>query len=153
MNAESVAGWRGRDIVDRVTDSLLAGFSVENGIEELDEAKRFEHLAAFSVIRRHFSRAFSTSDVVLGGGADTGVDALAIILNNVLVTDVDGVREVASHNDYLEPVFIFVQAERSASFDGAKIGTFGFGVVPQGTAASPQHRHLQPCGDHRRYSR
>jgi len=115
--------------VDRVTDSLLAGFSAENGIEELDESKRFEHLAAFSVIRRHFSRSFSTGDVVLGGGADTGIDALAIILNNVLVTDVDGVREVASHNDYLEPVFIFVQAERSANFDGAKIGTFGFGVV------------------------
>ncbi|MCA3155473.1 MAG: AIPR family protein [Burkholderiales bacterium] len=115
--------------MDRVTESLLSGFSAENGIQELEEFKRFEHLAAFSVIRRHFRRTFSTSDVVLGGGADTGIDAVAIILNNVLVTDVDGVREIATQNEYLEPVFIFVQAERSASFDSAKLGNFGFGVV------------------------
>lgn len=115
--------------MDRVTESLLAGFSAENGVEDLDEATRFEHFAAFCAIRRHFSRSFSTNDVVLGGGADTGIDAIAIILNNVLVTDVDRVREVAAQNEYLEPVFIFVQAERSASFDGSKIGNFGFGVV------------------------
>jgi len=115
--------------MDRVTESLLAGFSTENGIEALEEPKRFEHLTAFSMIRRHYSRSFSTDDVVLGGGGDTGIDALGIIINNVLVTDVDGVREVAEHNGYLEPVFVFVQAERSSSFDGSKIGNFGFGVV------------------------
>lgn len=107
----------------------MAGFSKENGIEDLDESKRFEHFTAFSVIRRHYSRSFSTDDVVLGGGGDTGIDAIAIILNNVLVTDVDRVREIAEHNDYLEPVFIFVQSERSSSFDGSKIGNFGFGIV------------------------
>jgi len=32
-------------------------------------------------------------------------------------------------NAYLEASFIFVQAERSASFDGAKIGTIGNGVI------------------------
>ncbi len=115
--------------MDRVTESLLASFSSENAIEHLEEFKRFEHFSAFSLIRRHFSRSFSTDDVILGGGEDTGIDAIAIILNNVLVTDVDGVREVAAHNDYLEPVFIFVQAERSSSFDGSKLGNFGFGVV------------------------
>ena len=124
-----LASAAGRDMLDRVTESLLAGFSKENGIEELDESQRFEHFAAFSVIRRHYSRSFLTDDVVLGDGGDTGIDAIAIILNNVLVTDVDRVKELAEQNDYLEPLFIFVQAERSASFDGAKIGNFGFGVV------------------------
>ncbi len=116
-------------MLDRVTESLLGSFSTENGLGELPEDKRFEHFAAFSVIRRHYSRAFKTDDVVLGGGGDTGIDAIAVIVNNQLVTDIDSVREIAAQNDYLEPVFIFVQAERSAAFDGAKIGTFGFGVV------------------------
>jgi hypothetical protein len=123
------AGSRGREILDRITETLLAGFSKENGLEGLEESKRFEHFAAFSVIRRHYSRSFSTDDVVIGGGRDTGIDAVAIIVNNVLVTDVDRVREIAEHNDYLEPVFIFVQADRSAGFDGSKIGNFGYGVA------------------------
>jgi hypothetical protein len=107
----------------------MAGFSKENGIEALEESKRFEHFTAFSVIRRHYSRSFVTDEVVLGGGGDTGIDAIAVILNNVLVTDVDRVREIAEQNDYLEPVFIFVQSERSASFDGSKMGNFGFGII------------------------
>ncbi|HEY9215909.1 MAG TPA: AIPR family protein [Ancylobacter sp.] len=119
----------GSGLLDRVTESLMAGFSKENGIEALDESKRFEHFTAFSVIRRHYSRSFLTDDVVLGGGGDTGIDAIAITLNNVLVTDVDRVREIAEQNDYLEPVFIFVQSERSPSFDGSKLGNFGFGIV------------------------
>ena len=118
-----------RGSMDRITASLLSGFSRENGLENLPEEKRFEHFSAFSVIRRHYSRSFSTDDVVLGGGGDTGIDAIALIVNNVLVTDVDAVREIAAHNDFVEPVFVFVQSERSAGFDGSKIGNFGFGVL------------------------
>ncbi|MEQ9814544.1 MAG: AIPR family protein [Azospirillaceae bacterium] len=136
MNAESSSADRfrlaritGGNMLDRVTESLLAGFSKENGIEALEEFKRFEHFATFSVMRRHYSRSFSTDDDVIGAGGDTGIDAVAIIVNNVLVTDIDAVREIAGQNDYLEPVYVFVQAERSPSFDAAKVGSFGFGVV------------------------
>lgn len=116
-------------MLDRITDSLLARFTEENGLEALPEDKRFEHFAAFSMIRRHYSRAFSTDDVVVGQGGDTGIDALAIIVNNTLVTDADTLNELAEQNDYVDPTFVFVQAETSSSFTSAKIGTFGFGVT------------------------
>lgn len=115
--------------MDRITTSILEAFSKENGLEKLPEAKRFEHLAAFLSIRRHFSRALDTADVVVGEGGDTGVDAIAIVVNGALITDVDQVQEMLEQNGYLEATFIFVQAERSASFEGAKIGTVGNGVV------------------------
>ena len=54
--------------MDRITESLMSNFAKENEIEALPEEKRFEHFSAFSVIRRHYSRLFSTDDVVLGGG-------------------------------------------------------------------------------------
>ena len=108
---------------------MLEKFSAENGLEKLPEEDRFEHLTAFSMIRRHYSRAFSTPDVVLGGGGDTGIDAIAIVVNNVLVTDIDQVAELAEQNDYVDATFIFVQSERTAGFEAAKIGTFGFGVT------------------------
>jgi len=67
--------------------------------------------------------------VVVGKGGDTGLDAIAIIVNGALITDVDQVEEMLEQNGYIDASFIFVQAERSQSFDGAKIGTIGNGVV------------------------
>lgn len=115
--------------MDRITTSLLDAFSKDNGLQALNEENRFEHLAAFLAIRRHFGRALDTSDVVVGKGGDTGVDAIAIIVNGALMTDVDQVQEMLDQNGYIDATFIFVQAERSPGFDGAKIGTIGNGVV------------------------
>ena len=115
--------------MDRITEQLLGQFSTENSLEGLAEDVRFEHLTAFLTVRRHYSRALDSNDIVTGSGGDTGLDAIAIIVNGVLVTDVDMVEELLEQNGYLEATFIFVQAERSASFDAAKIGTFGFGVL------------------------
>jgi hypothetical protein len=114
--------------MDRITTSLVETFSKANGLTGLKEDARFEHLTAYLAIRRHYSRSFDTKDVVVGKGGDTGLDAIAIIVNGLLITDVDEVQEMLDQNGFLEATFIFVQAERSASFDGAKIGTVGNGV-------------------------
>jgi hypothetical protein len=116
--------------MDKITTHILEAFSAENTLDaELGEDEKFEHLAAYLTIRRHFSRALDTNTVIVGKGGDTGVDAIAIIVNGTLITDVDQVQEMLDQNGYLEATFIFVQAERSASFDGGKIGTIGNGVV------------------------
>jgi hypothetical protein len=120
---------KGAPFMDRITTSIIEAFSKENKLERLKEDEKFEHLAAYLTIRRHFSRALDTAAVVVGKGGDRGVDAIAIIVNGALITDVDQVQEMYDQNGYLEASFIFVQAERSASFDGAKIGTIGNGVI------------------------
>ena len=114
------------DIISRKT---MEEFSKENGLTGLKESEQFEHLAAFVCLRRHYSRAFNTADVVVGKGSDTGLDAIAIIVNGTLITDVDTVRELYEQNGYVEAAFVFVQAERSENFDSAKIGTTTFGVL------------------------
>ena len=115
--------------MDRITKSLLDEFSREAQIAGLQEDKRFEHFAAYLAVGRHFSETFDTHDVVTGEGADTGIDAVGIVVNGTLVNDEELVAELAEANGYLDVTFIFVQAERSASFDSSKIGQFGFGVV------------------------
>jgi hypothetical protein len=114
--------------MNKIVQSILAEFSKDNGIEDLSEDDRFEYLVSYLAIRRHFSRALDLREVVVGDGGDTGVDAIAIIVNGALMTDVDQVQEMLDQNGYLEATFIFVQAERSAKFDGAKIGTISAGV-------------------------
>ena len=115
--------------MDKVTEGFLSEFSAQFSIEALEEKDRFEHFAAWLTIRRHYSDStFAPADLVTGSGGDTGIDAIAIIVNNNLVTDVDTVEDLLALNGYLDVAFVFVQADRSPHFDSAKIGKFGFGV-------------------------
>ncbi len=121
--------------MDKVTESLLGEFSREHEIETLKEDKRFEHFATYIVVRGEHTESFNTNDLVVGhddlstGGADIGIDGIAITANGILVNDVEELEDLSERLGYLDVSFIFVQAETSSSFEGSKIGTFGFGVV------------------------
>ena len=116
----------GRTVMDRVTESLLTEFSSERGISHLDEAKRFEHFVSFITVGGHYSESFDTDDISVG--AATGIDSIAIIVNGSLITDVESLEELDSAAD-LDVVFVFVQADRGAGFDAAKLGNFGFATL------------------------
>ncbi len=103
--------------MDRITRSLLDEFSAEAQIATLAEDSRFEHFTSFLTVGRHLEDTFDTADVITGSGGDTGIDAIAVIVNGALVTDPELVEELAGTNGYLDATFIFVQAERSASFE------------------------------------
>jgi len=115
--------------MDRITQSLLSEFSTEHGIGSLPEDKQFEHFAGYITIRRQYSETFDTDDIVTGAGGDIGIDAIAVIVNGALMTDIESFQDQADHAGSLDVTFIFVQAERSASFDSAKIAQFAFGVM------------------------
>jgi len=125
----------GRTVLDKITESLLSEFSQQNNLEKLEESKRFEHFTSYIVVKSEHPETFDTHDIVVGGGAnntggtDAGIDGIAVIINSALVTDVDEMEDVASGVGPLEVEFIFIQSETSPHFDGAKIGTFGFGVL------------------------
>ena len=111
--------------MDRVSESLLTEFSTDRGIANLPEDKRFEHFVSFITIGRHFNETFDTEDVSVGEA--TGIDAIAAIVNGVLVTDVEGLEELEDAGE-LDVTFVFIQADRGASFDASKMGNFGFAV-------------------------
>jgi len=111
--------------VDPITKALLTEFVKQNELEELAEDKQFEHFAAFSVIASRYAEEFATTDVVLGGGGDLGIDGCGIILNGRLIDDEEEVEDILKLNGYLEAEFIFVQAKRSANFDGAAMMALG----------------------------
>lgn len=114
--------------MDRITKALLEEFVREQEIGLLPEAKQFEHFACFLALSRHFNETFDNDEFVVGNG-DTGIDGIAIIVNGSLVSDIETVEELATRNNYLDVTFVFVQADRSSSFDGSKIGDFSFGVT------------------------
>jgi hypothetical protein len=119
----------GARIMDRVTESFLADFATENELNGLPPDKRFEHFAAFVAVRRHYNgETFITDEIHTGGAGDTGIDAVAILVNGSLIVDVEGLAEHADLSGHFDVSFVFVQADRGASFDGKKLSDFGFGV-------------------------
>ena len=115
--------------MDKITQGLLGEFSKEFDVAGLAEDERFELFASYLTVHKHYSEtAFDPSDLWTGGGGDTSIDGIAIIVNNNLVTDIDTIAELLDTNGYLDVTFVFVQAERSSNFETQKIGQFGYGV-------------------------
>lgn len=135
--------------MDMISTALLNEFSNERGIEGKPEDERFEHFTAWLTVRRHYSETtFDPADHVTGKGNDTGIDAIAIIVNNNLVTDIDEVENLVVLNGFLDVTFVFVQSERSSHFETAKIGQFGFGVRDFFTSGKlPRNEKIQHYAD------
>jgi hypothetical protein len=115
--------------MDRITKSLLEDFSRQYELTDADEDKQFEAFATYLSLSRNYSESIEPASITTGDGGDTGIDGIAILVNGALVNDEDEVRELAEISGFLDVDFIFVQAERSPSFNAGKIGTFGFGVA------------------------
>lgn len=115
--------------MDRITTSLLKEFSKDHGLDDLEEFKQFEHFGAYLLTSRHHTDSFVTEDICVGDGGDIGIDGLSIIVNGCIVTEPEEISDLYDMNGYLDVTFIFIQTETSSSFDSAKIGQFGFGVV------------------------
>ncbi|MFZ0887431.1 MAG: AIPR family protein [Candidatus Binataceae bacterium] len=128
--------------MDLITKSLLDEFSREHEITSLAEDKRFEHFASYITVRRQYSETFDSEEVVTGAGGDTGIDGIAIIVNGTLITDVESIAEFTGT---LDVAFVFVQAARTSSFDGAKIGNFAYGVRTffEASSAAIQNTRIQ----------
>jgi hypothetical protein len=120
--------FRGKTLMDRIIKSLLDEFSRDHGIGKLKEDDRFEHFATYVTVHRLHSETFDTSEIVLGDKS-MGIDAIAIIVNGNLITDIDSFTELADNASYLDVTFVFVQADRGESFGVAKIGNFGYSIL------------------------
>jgi hypothetical protein len=114
--------------MDRITKSLLVEFLEQNDLSKLAEDTAFERFTGYLTVGIHYSESLDTEDISVGAGGDCGIDCLAIIVNGSLVTEPEEIEDLAETNGVLDVTFVFVQAERSSSFDTSKIGQFGFGV-------------------------
>ena len=114
--------------MDRITKSLLDEFVNTNSLTSLPEETQFEHFCGTIVTSRHYSDSFQSDDIHVGAGGDCGIDSISIIVNGRLITDPEELDELSERASYLDCIFVFVQAERSSSFETAKIGQFGYGV-------------------------
>ncbi len=114
--------------MDRITQSLLDHFKKTHEYNDLDDARAFERFASYCCVARHYQETFSADPLVTGGSHDLGIDAVAIIVNGVLVTSSEEIDDLCEGNKSLDVDFVFCQARSGKKFQGAHIASFITGV-------------------------
>jgi len=114
--------------MDKITKSLLDGFSSQYEIESKPESTQFEHFCNYSVTSKLFRGSFELEDIHSGAGGDCAIDGIVLIVNGRLVLDEDELRDVVDSTSCLDADIIFIQSKTSSSFDGSAIGSFIHGV-------------------------
>ena len=132
--------------MDLITQGLVRNFSEARSLQGKDASKQFEYFSTNLILNRYFGGDYDLDDIVVGGGGDTGIDAIALVVNGQIVSDIDEFRDVSAATNSLDVTFIFVQSETSGGFDTKKIGQFQFGVEDF-FSASPSLPRSQAVSD------
>jgi hypothetical protein len=114
--------------MDKITNSLLDSFAVQNEIEKLHESIKFEHFSNFSIASKLFRGSFELDDIHSGSGGDCAIDGIILIVNGRLILDEDELKDVVESTSHLDADITFIQSKTSSSFDGSSIGSFIHGV-------------------------
>lgn len=115
--------------MDRIVQSYMDSFLKSQDIDEKSQSKQFEMFSSYCAIEQLYSENFNPADVVIGEGDDCGIDAVAILVNGMMITSQEEIDDLLDINKKLSEInFIFVQAKTSSSFDYGDMGTFGAGV-------------------------
>ena len=113
---------------DRIIDGVLKNFVTENNLANADKPKIFEYFVNYCIGSKYIYELFSFEDITVGKGHDTGIDGIAIIVNNHIISSKEDIDFFIKTNGRLDVQFVFIQSKTSSKFNSGDIGTFIFGV-------------------------
>lgn len=119
---------------NKILQGYLVDFKNDFGIsDDLKESELFEHFVNYCILSKIHPEAFyndnfKIEDLNIGGGNDTGIDGVAIVVNDHIVFSIDEIDALTNESQKLEVKFIFTQSKTSPKFSAADVGTFIFGV-------------------------
>ena len=128
---------------DIVLKNIVDNFATEHDLTNFTDSEVFECFATSLLLRRFHDQDIADirGDLVVGGGQDGGIDAVAILVNGCLV------RSIAAVDDFkpgLHVEFVFVQAKTSSKFSATDIGSFSYGVEQFFTSKRNRRIPLSP---------
>ena len=113
---------------DTILLSYLDGFASDFGYKDNDQSKQFELFSAYCVVCHNYTDKFDVEKSIVGSGGDTGIDAIAILINGKICHDMAELEDFINANNKINVHFIFVQSKTSPSFECSEILNFGSGV-------------------------
>jgi len=110
--------------MDRIIQSFIDDFKVEFNYDQLDNSKLFEHFVNYILASKIYPDRSSLDKINVGGTRNPGIDGLAIMTNNHLVTTQEEIDYFIQDADLLDIEFNFIQSKNSEAFDMGGICTF-----------------------------
>lgn len=117
----------GKIIMNKIIESFLNTHIKEYSIEEFEKEIAFEHFINRCIINKYSVDRFDPMDIMTDEG-EKGIDGIAIVVNDRIITTMDEVDSIAKDNPDLDVKFVFIQSKTSDKFSGDEIGTFIYGV-------------------------
>lgn len=113
---------------DRIIEGYLKDFTKTEELDHLKESDAFEYFINYCVVSRDHPDPFELEDTCVGGSGDLGIDGIAVLVNDHVVSSKEDVDFFKKQLRRLDVRFIFIQSKTSAAFDAGEIGNFLFGV-------------------------
>jgi hypothetical protein len=93
----------------------------------------FEHFINYCILSKvnpeaFYNDNFKIEEINVGGGNDTGIDGVAIVVNEHIVNSIEEIDSLKDLFQRLDVKFIFTQAKTAPEFKASDIGSFIFGV-------------------------
>lgn len=89
--------------MDRIVQSYMDSFLKSQDIDEKSQSKQFEMFSSYCAIEQLYSENFNPADVVIGEGDDCGIDAVAILVNGMMITSQEEIDDLLDINkNYLK---------------------------------------------------
>ncbi|MFH0734707.1 MAG: AIPR family protein [bacterium] len=110
--------------MDRIIQSFIEDFRKEFNYENSDYSKLFEHFINYILISKIYPDRSAIDKINVGGTRNPGIDGLAIMTNNHLVTTEEEINYFIQDADLLDIEFSFVQSKTSDSFELGGISNF-----------------------------
>ncbi len=114
-----------------IVEGLLSKFINESSdYQGMPESEQFENFMNYIIIKRDFLDNFDLEDIHTGGKGDEGIDGIAIIIDNNLISDIHLAKEVCQNGNKknISIDFIFIQSKTSNSIDSGDVLKFFEGV-------------------------
>lgn len=115
--------------MDRITKKLVEEFNLSIELNRDEEFKQFENFCNYSIIANVYTKSFEINSVDTGEGNDTGIDGLAIIVNDQLIENSNEMTEIIETGVRLRVEYIFISSKTSDGFKTTEIGQFTHGIL------------------------
>lgn len=115
--------------MDRITKKLVEELNSSAELSCNNESMQFENFVNYSIVATEHTKSFDINSIYTGGGNDTGIDGIAIIVNDQLIEYSDEVLEIIENGNQIRVEYIFIQSKTSDGFNSAEIGQFTHGVL------------------------
>lgn len=91
----------------------LQNFRDQYALRALSEATLFELMINMCVICRLTTSQFDFFEINVGGDGEVGIDGIAILINDIVITDIEDAKEILSKSKAIEVKYIFIQSKTS----------------------------------------